>query len=71
MKNASNKLITVYSSSNLYELEIIKGKLESEGIQSFIADQNMYTIGFTQEYRLQIYSYDVLKAKVILNKIKE
>ncbi len=71
MKNASNKLITVYSSANLYELEIIKGKLESEGIQSFIADQNMYTIGFTQEYRLQIRSFDALKAKVILNKIKK
>lgn len=71
MKNASNKLVTVMTSLVLFELQIAKGKLESEGIQSFIADENMYTIGFTQEYRLQIHSFDFLKAKAILNKINE
>jgi hypothetical protein len=71
MENATNKLVTVLTSSVLFELQITKGKLESEGIQSFIADQNMYTIGFTQEYRLQIHSFDVIKAKVILNEIKK
>lgn len=69
MKNSSNKLVTVLSSTMLFELQIAKGKLESEGIQSFIADENMNTIGFAQEYRLQILSFDVLKAKVILDKI--
>lgn len=69
MKNSSNKLVTALSSNVLFDLQIAKGKLESEGIQCFIADENMSTIGFVQEYRLQVYSYDVLKAKVILNKI--
>jgi len=49
MENATNKLVTVFTSSVLFELQIAKGKLESEGIQSFIADENMFTIGFTQE----------------------
>jgi hypothetical protein len=71
MENATNKLVTVFTSSVLFELQIAKGKLESEGIQSFIADENMFTIGFTQEYRLQIHSFDVIKANVILNKIKK
>lgn len=70
MKKGTNKLVTILTSSNLYELQILKGKLESEGIQSFIADQNMNTVGFIGEYRLQITSSDVIKAKVILNKIK-
>ena len=71
MKNSSNKLVTVLSSTVLFELQIAKGKLGSEGIKCFIADENMSTIGFVQEYRLQIRSFDVLKAKVILNKIKK
>ncbi len=71
MKNSDNKLVTALTSSYLYKLEVIKGKLESEGIQCFIADQNMSTIGFVGEYRLQIIAEDVIKAKNILNKINE
>lgn len=71
MKNSNSKLVTVLSSRVLYELQIAKGKLESEGIKSFIADENMSTIGFSEEYRLQIDAEDVLKAKFILNKINK
>lgn len=69
MENSETKLVTILSSMALFELQIAKGKLESEGIQSFIADQNMTTIGFVEEYRLQIASSDVIKAKIILDKI--
>ncbi len=65
------KLVTVLNSRVLYELQIVKGKLESEGIKSFIADENMNTIGFSEEYRLQIDATDVIKAKFILNKINK
>jgi hypothetical protein len=71
MENSSNKIVTILSSSFLFELQIAKGKLQSEGIESFIADENMSTVGFVEDYRLQIRSYDVLKANVILNKITE
>ena len=71
MENSSNKIVTILTSSFLFELQIAKGKLESEGIKSFIADENMSTVGFVEDYRLQIRSYDVLKANVILNKITE
>ena len=71
MENFGNKLVTVLSSRTLFELQIAKGKLESEEISCFIADENMSTIGFVEEYRLQIKPSDVLRAKVILNKIIE
>ncbi|MCF6279886.1 MAG: DUF2007 domain-containing protein [Flavobacteriaceae bacterium] len=69
MENSNNKLVTVLTSRDLFELQIAQGKLESEGIQSFIADQNMNTVGFLGEYRLQIASSDVIVVKNILNKI--
>ncbi|PHR71571.1 MAG: hypothetical protein COA67_06025 [Lutibacter sp.] len=68
MENSDNKLVTLLSSIDLYELEITKGKLESEGIQCFITGK-ADTIGFADGYRLQIASSDQLKAKDILNKI--
>jgi len=69
MENLDSKLVTVLTSRTLFELQIAKGRLESEGINSFIADENMSTIGFVEEYRLQIKSSDVLRTKVILSKI--
>lgn len=68
MENSGNKLVTILSSTVLFELEIAKGKLESEGIQCFIAGKTD-TIGFADGYRLQIASSEVIKAKDILNKI--
>lgn len=68
MENSNNKLVTVLTSTVLFELEIAKGKLESEGIHCFIAGKTD-TIGFAEGYRLQIASSDVIKVKDILNKI--
>ena len=67
----SNKVVTILNSSFIHEIHIAQGKLQSEGIQSFIADENMATIGFVENYRLQVRSFDVLKANAILNSIKE
>ena len=68
MENSDNKLVTVLSSMALLELEIAKGKLESENIHCYIAGKND-SLGFAEGYRLQIASSDVEKAKEILNKI--
>ena len=68
MENSDNKLVTVLSSMALIEIELVKGKLESENIQCFIAGKND-TLGFADGFRLQIASLDLEKAKDILNKI--
>ena len=60
----SNKIVTILSSSFIHEIHIAQGKLQNEGIRCFIADENMTTIGFVENYRLQIRSFDVLKANV-------
>jgi hypothetical protein len=69
MENSENKLVTILSSMALLELEIAKGKLESENIYCFIAGTND-SMGFAEGYRLQIASTDLEKAKEILNKIR-
>ncbi len=68
MENSDNKLVTVLRSMALIELELAKGKLESENIHCFIAGKND-SMGFAEGYRLQISSSDVEKATKILNEI--
>ena len=65
------KFVTLHKFLNPVEAEIVKGKLESEGIRAFILDQNLtYTIGpvITQGFRLQVETDNFLKAKQILEK---
>lgn len=69
-----SKFITLHTFYNPIEAEIVKSKLESEGIRSFILDQNLaYTIGPTilGGFRLQVDSDNLLKAKQILDKSLE
>ena len=65
--SSSNKIVTILESSFIHEIHIAQGKLKSQGVESFIADENMTTIGFVENYRLLIRSFDVLKANFILN----
>lgn len=65
------KFVTIHTFINPIEAEIVKAKLESEGIHSFILDQNLaYTVGPTtlQGFRLQVEQDNILKAKQILEK---
>ncbi|MBV7441824.1 DUF2007 domain-containing protein [Weeksellaceae bacterium TAE3-ERU29] len=65
------KLVTLYTFTNSFEAQVVKGKLESEGIQAFIIDENTnYTIGPTilEGARLQVEEKDFLQAKHILEK---
>lgn len=65
------KFITLHTFYNPVEAEIVRARLESEGIRAFIIDQNM---NYTQipvmmgGVRLQVERDDVLKAKQILEK---
>ena len=66
-----SKFVTLHKFINPIEAEIVKGKLESEGIRAFILDQNLtYTIGPTilGGFRLQVERDDYLQAKQILEK---
>ncbi len=74
MENDTNKLITILNTQFLHEAQIAQSKLEIEGIQSFIVDQNITsTIGtaFIEGYRLQVNNTDVEKSKPIIDQITE
>ena len=65
------KLVTLYTFQNPFEIQVVKGRLEAEGIESFIMDENTnYTIGPTilEGARLQVKEEDYPKAKHILEK---
>lgn len=65
------ELITIYTFANSFEAEIVKGKLNSEGIAAFLIDENTnYTIGPTiiEGVRLQVRQEDYQKAKDIIKK---
>lgn len=72
MESSSHNLITILNSQFLHEVQIAQTKLELEGIQSFIADENITsTIGtaFVEGYKLQIDSSNVEKATIIIEAI--
>lgn len=54
-------------------MHIAKAKLESEGIKSYLIDENItYTIGtaFIEEYKLMVNEEDYEKARTILSLYK-
>lgn len=74
METASNKLVTILNAQFLHEVQIAQSKLDLEGIQSFIVDENITsTIGtaFVEGYKLQVSSTDVEKSKPIIDSITE
>lgn len=74
METASNKLITIFNAQFLHEIQIAQSKLELEGIQSFIIDENITsTIGtaFIEGYRLQVDISDVEKSKPIIDTLSQ
>lgn len=64
----SKKFIILKIFQNPVEAEIVKAKLKSEGIESYIQDQNLsYTIGATlQGFKLLVERDSFMKAKMIL-----
>lgn len=74
MKTPSHKLVTILNARFIHEVQIAQSRLEIEGIQSFIVDENITsTLGtaFVEGYKLEIDTADVEKAKTILDSISE
>lgn len=74
MNNTSHKLLTILNSTFIHEVQIAQTKLQSEGITSFIIDENINsTIGtsFIEGYKLQVNQDDVIPAKKIIDSITE
>lgn len=65
-----NAMKTIAQSTILFELEILKAKLESEGIQSFIKNEfvnNVVVMPINQDYFLLVNEADYERALTILN----
>lgn len=64
----SKKFIILKIFKNPVEAEIVKSKLKSGGIESYIQDKNLsYTIGATlQGFKLLVKRDSFMKAKMIL-----
>lgn len=73
MENKSESLVTVLTASLIHEVHIAKTLLSSEGIESYIFDQNIATsIGtaFVEGYKLKVNALDLERAKKILDEIE-
>jgi hypothetical protein len=69
--NDKNDLVTIATVSSSMEANIMKSKLESEGIPCFVADQNMININPLYSnalggVRLQVRQSDIQEAQEIL-----
>lgn len=74
MEATLNNLVTILNTQFLHEVQIAQSKLELEGIQSYLVDENITsTIGtaFVEGYKLQVNSTDVEKSKPIIDTIIE
>ncbi|RXP56593.1 DUF2007 domain-containing protein [Lutibacter sp. HS1-25] len=74
MNKHANNLVTVLTASLIHQIHIAKTLLASQGIESYIFDENIATtIGtaFVEGYKLEVDSADLEKAKKILAEIEE
>ena len=66
-------LVTVLVTTFIHEIHLAKAKLESNGIRSFIVDENLNTIigtAFIEGYKLNVDTADFEKARTILSLYK-
>jgi hypothetical protein len=61
---------SISSSNQLYEVELIKGMLETNGIESVIVSKfnSIYMIG---EFELHVQRQDVIQAKTLINYLNQ
>lgn len=74
MENSNNTLVTVLTASLIHEVHIAKTLLASEGIESYIIDENIATTlgtAFVEGYKLKVNALDFDKAKEILDAVEE
>lgn len=71
--NVKRSLRTVFVSTFLHEVHLAKTKLASEGINSFIVDENLNSIigtAFIEGYKLNVDLADYEQARTILSLYK-
>ncbi|WP_407481384.1 putative signal transducing protein [Elizabethkingia meningoseptica] len=64
-----NEFVRIYQSNILFQVEIIKGKLTSEGIESYIKNEfvnNLAVMPINQDYILYVAEKDALEAERII-----
>ncbi|MDX1350493.1 MAG: DUF2007 domain-containing protein [Putridiphycobacter sp.] len=61
----------VFSSSQEYLVQLIAGKLQTNGIESIILNTKDSAYNNFGEVELYVYNKDVIKAKYIIDKIEE
>jgi len=73
MKDQKKNLKIVFRSTFIHEIHLAKSKLENEGINSYLIDENLtYTIGtaFVEEYKLMVNEENFDKAHTVLSLYK-
>lgn len=65
-----DKLVTIATYKNVAEAHVVKGRLESEGIQVILYDERatMYSTNFAVEVRLVVKQSDAARAGRIIGK---
>ena len=74
MENHSNTLVPVLTASLIHQIHIAKALLSSNGIESYIFDENIATsIGtaYVEGYKFEVDKGDLERAKQILAEVKE
>jgi protein-tyrosine-phosphatase len=70
-----DRLVTVAAFNNPSEAYLLKGRLETEGIECFVADENMTNIGLYNPLvggmKIQIRESDLAKATAVLDPLRE
>ncbi|MDE5429565.1 hypothetical protein BAX95_01005 [Elizabethkingia meningoseptica] len=64
-----NEFVRIYQSNILFQVEIIKGKLMSEGIESYIKNEfvnNLVVMPINQDYILYVAEKDAVEAERII-----
>ncbi|AQX05938.1 hypothetical protein BAX97_10440 [Elizabethkingia meningoseptica] len=64
-----NEFVRIYQSNILFQVEIIKGKLTSEGIESYIKNEfvnNLAVMPINQDYILYVAEKDAAAAERII-----
>ncbi|WP_336664451.1 putative signal transducing protein [Elizabethkingia meningoseptica] len=64
-----NEFVRIYQSNILFQVEIIKGKLMSEGIESYIKNKfvnNLAVMPINQDYILYVAEKDAVEAERII-----
>ncbi len=64
----------IYESSYLYELQVKKSRLESEGIFSYIKNEyvnNVAVMSLTEQYQLWVNTSDAQQAMAILAEVAD